>query len=60
MAIPDASFKSLLTGPVGSDAGGPQNNPDDSLGPWASTTEVSLSIGNLYEEYSSAQLSSIN
>ena len=58
MAIPDADFKTFLTGAVGSDGGGTQNDPDSSLGPWRSTTEVSLTIGNLFEDYSSAQLTS--
>lgn len=57
MAIPDANFKSYLTGAVGSDGGGAQNDPDSSLGSYRSTTEISLTVGNLFEEYSVAQLS---
>ena len=56
MAIPDADFKTFLTGAVGSDGGGAQNDPDSSLGPWRSTTEASLTLANLFEGYTSGQL----
>lgn len=56
MAIPDANFKTYLTGAVGSDGGGAQNDPDSSLGPYRSTTAVSPTIGNLFEVYTAAQL----
>lgn len=56
MAIPSANFKTYLTGAVSSDGGGAQNDPDSSLGPWRSTTEVSPTIGNLFEVYTQGQL----
>lgn len=60
MAIPDINFKTYLTSGsgTGSDGGGSQNDPDSSLGGWRSTTEVSPTIGNLFEVYTQAQLSS--
>jgi len=57
MAIPDANFKTWITDAAGTgDGSGAQNSPDLSLGKWRSTTEVSLSVGNLFETYSTAEL----
>ena len=60
MSIPEVNFKTYLTtGSAGTgDASEAQNTPDDSLGKYASTTEVSATIGNLFESYSPAQLTS--
>jgi len=58
MSIPDADFKSWNTSgnATGSDGGAAQNNPDDSRGGWRSNSEMSLTIGNLFEIYTQAQL----
>ena len=60
MAIPNSDFKMFLTSgnATGSDGGSAQNDPDSSLGGWRSTTEVSATIGNLFELYTQAELSS--
>lgn len=59
MAVPDINFLTLLTNPSGTgDGSGAQNSPDDSLGGWASTTPVSLSVGNLFKTYSIPELTS--
>lgn len=60
MAIPNANMLSFLTSgnATGSDGGASQNDPNSSTGGWRSTTEVSLTIGNLFELYTQAELSS--
>ena len=45
-----------LTGAVGSDGGGPQNDPNLSLGPYRSTTTLSSSDDNLFSKYTEAEL----
>lgn len=51
--------KTWLTLPSGSsDGSGAQADPNDSLGKWRSTTEMSLTIGNLWTQLSLSQLSS--
>jgi len=57
MAVIQANIKTLLTSAsIGSHQGGAQNNPDDSLGGWASTTEESTVDGNLWELFGLDQL----
>ena len=51
--------KTFLTNPSGTgDKSDAQNDPDSSLGGWCSSTEMSLTIGNLWEKLSLDQLQS--
>ncbi len=57
MALSAGDFKTFLTSgnATGSDGGGAQADPDDSLGGWRSTTEMSLTAGNLWTDITLAQ-----